>query len=86
MMAWGNNCSSWDDSVDFSNYLQFKGKEIPDESFVITTWHEDESLSEVLWFSKHSAFHESCDLENTVVLHISQESKRDQITLEYANA
>ncbi|WNO08453.1 hypothetical protein [Teredinibacter sp. KSP-S5-2] len=86
MMAWGINCNSWDDSVDSSNILQFEGKEIPDESFVATTWHAEELLSEVLWFSKHSAFHLSCDLQNTVILHISVESKRDEISQEYENA
>jgi hypothetical protein len=29
MMAWGDNCSSWDDSVDVANIKEFKFGEIP---------------------------------------------------------
>ena len=27
MMAWGNDCSSWDDSVDYANIEQFENQE-----------------------------------------------------------
>ena len=86
MMAWGQDCSSWDDSVDQANIMQFQGEEIPDDSVVFTTWHEDEPLSEVFWFAKHTAHHESHDLKNTVVLHISVTEKSHQFKAEYANA
>src|SRR5215467_8233133 len=47
MMAWGNDCSSWDDSVDIANLEQFNYENIPDERFVMTTWRENEPLAEV---------------------------------------
>ena len=46
MMAWGLDCSSWDDSVDVANLEMFDFGEIPDEGFVMTTWHEKDSLLE----------------------------------------
>src|SRR4051812_47720858 len=53
MMAWGPNCSSWDDSVDIANLEEFAYGEIPDDRFVMTTWHSNESLRDVFWFSKN---------------------------------
>ena len=83
MLAWGNNCSSWDDSVDVANLERFEYQEIPAESFVMTTWHEQESLSEVFEFCKKFAMHEVEKLENTLILHISTENKFEFITTEY---
>ncbi|MGZ8908251.1 MAG: DUF7684 family protein [Methylobacter sp.] len=57
MMAWGKSCSSWDDSVDFANMEEFAFGEIPEEKSVMTTWHANEPLQEVFWFSKNSAVH-----------------------------
>lgn len=85
MMAWGQNCHSWDTSVDLANIDQFGGKEIPDESFVMTTWHEDESLDEVFWFAKHAAHHDTQELKNVAILHLSSVNKLKQFESEYSN-
>lgn len=86
MMAWGSNCSSWDDSVDLANITLFEGEEIPEKHFVITTWHEKEPLSEVFWYAKHAAHHESNELKNTVILHLSAVNKCQQLKSEHTNA
>lgn len=86
MLAWGNNCSSWDDSVDVANLEKFEYKEIPQESFVMTTWHENESLPEVFEFCKKFAMHEVENLENTLLLHISTENKFEVLISEYESA
>jgi hypothetical protein len=79
MMAWGVNCSSWDDSVDFANLELFDFGDIPDDKFVMTTWHDHEPLSEVFWFAKHSAIHLDVELKRTVMIHISPEPKERDI-------
>jgi hypothetical protein len=86
MMAWGRECSSWDDSVDEANLEAFNYEEIPESQFIMTTWHEDEELSDVFWFSKHSAHHPCHEMRNTVILHISKEDKQQRFEEEYANA
>jgi hypothetical protein len=86
MMAWGNDCNSWDDSVDYANIEQFQNQEIPPESFVMTTWHESESLSEVFEFCKHAAIHGVKNVENTLLLHISEEYMSKNITQIYNGA
>lgn len=37
MMAWGEKCIAWDDSVDKANLKQLNYGDIPEEKFVITT-------------------------------------------------
>lgn len=86
MMAWGVNCSSWDDSVDIANLENFKFGEIPENHFVMTTWHTAEPLPEVFWFSKNNAFHPTVELQRTVLLHISAEGNERELLAAYAEA
>jgi hypothetical protein len=47
----GIECSRWDDSIDFA-YLETDANfDPPDETFVMTTWHEEASVAEVLEFA-----------------------------------
>ena len=48
--------------------------------------HEDESLSEVFWFSKHTAMHPCSMLENVVLLHLASAEKAQELTAEYERA
>lgn len=86
MMAWGMNCSSWDDSVDWANIDQFGSESIPEATFVVTTWHDDEPLTEVFWYSKNCALHSVVNLERTIILHISKQERSDEFLLAYAAA
>ncbi len=88
MMAWGVNCSSWDDSVDWANINEFQPEDVPEDRFVMTTWHTDEQLQEVFWFSKNNAFLDAVDIKqkNTVLLHISPENRQEEILATYAAA
>ena len=50
--AWGHECSTWDSSVDCAFLETDPNFTPPDEKFVMTTWHEKESLDgafEFLW-------------------------------------
>lgn len=71
MMAWGLNCTTWDDSVDFANLHQFNYGDIPGDQDVLTTWHANESLNQVFHFCKNHAVHPVIDLQRTVLLHIA---------------
>ena len=55
MMAHGDECSLWDDSVDIANLEAYNWNfnDIPDDKHVTTTWHDDESLEEVFNFAKY---------------------------------
>lgn len=84
MMAWGKGCEAWDDAVDDANLKEFDYSDIPEENSVMTTWHANEPLIEVFWFSKHSAFHPHVEIRNTLLLHISNNNKMKQFLNEYA--
>ena len=45
----GHKCASWDDSVDWA-YLATVDYKPDDETLVMTTWHENDSVEEVLHF------------------------------------
>ncbi len=85
MMAWGKECSSWDNSVDLANIAKYK-YEIPDDGFLTTTWHDDETLKEVFWFAKNLAFNEYHELEETIILHISKTNKSNEFSFVYKKA
>jgi hypothetical protein len=83
MLAWGIECGSWDDSVDFSVLEKIDFGDIPDVNFVMTTWHESESLIDVFQFAKYGAFHSDVELENTLILHVCSTNKKDEFLLSF---
>ena len=52
-LAWGHECSIWDDALDWS-YLEFCNYDLPedDDYNLMTTWHEDQTLDEVIEFAE----------------------------------
>lgn len=86
MLAWGRECSSWDDSVDFANLEQFDFEDVPSERFVMTTWHADVPLAGVFAFCKHHASHPSVSIHNTLVVHIADDGDELRIVTAYAEA
>lgn len=79
MMAWGPNCSSWDDSVDLAQIRKFLPGEAPDDEFVMTTWHNDETLENVFWFAQFCAHQGDVELENTLVIHVGTEDREVEL-------
>jgi hypothetical protein len=71
VLAWGKDCSVWDDSVDWANIDAFDSKPIPPEHFVMTTWHEDETIEEVFWSATHCAEHPTVALQSDLILDIA---------------
>ena len=79
MMAWGKDCSLWDDAVDVVNLEAYDWKDIPDDKSIMTTWHDDESLEDVLWFATHSATHNSVPLNHLIILDITENPRENSI-------
>ncbi len=88
MMAHGDNCSLWDDSVDIANLEAFDWNfdDIPDNKHVTTTWHEDESLEEVFFFAKTCALPFSPLIKNVIILDITENSRETTMLLRYEAA
>ncbi len=72
MMAWGPRCTTWDDSVDLA-VVGSGEHEIAEDDFVMTTWHDDESLESAMWYAQFNALSSYADvpLVDAVLLHVS---------------
>ena len=88
MLAWGPGCSSWDDSVDTANLERFDFGDIPDDEFIMTTWHESDSLEDVFHFARYSAvrYEDSAELVNVLLLHLGIENKSAEFKKRYETA
>ena len=85
-LAWGTACESWHDAIDDAYLEATNYEDVPEEQRVMTTWHEDEELSEVFWFAKHRASHPALELPETLILHVAEEPRRDEIEAEFRDA
>jgi hypothetical protein len=79
MMAWGPDCSSWDDSVDWANLADFNYGDILDDRFVMTTWHENEPLEDVFWFAGFCASQGTVEIRSTVIVHVSRQDEGEEM-------
>ncbi len=86
MMAWGHECTLWDDSVDWASLEQFDYGNSPDAPFVMTTWHDKEPLSEVLWFAGYAASHPDIMLEQLILIHIAPQGEQARILKAFREA
>ena len=83
-IAWGKECEEWHDAVDWAVLQKFDYGDIPDDKYVMTTWHADEPLSEALRFAENCAYHPDVELKQTVLLHVADEANEDEMMAAYA--
>ena len=86
MMAWGVACSTWDDSVDYASLSASDFGEVPDDQFVLTTWHDSEPLAETLWFAAHVAYHPTVALPDILIVDIGPEEREGELLGAYSAA
>lgn len=51
VLAWGIDSSSWDDSVDMAFIATDPEFNPPNDRMVMTTWHDNETIDDVVWFA-----------------------------------
>ena len=85
-LAWGIECSAWDDNVDWAFLEAYDFKASPEEKFVMTTWHENESLAETVAFAKHCTKYSEVKLEDFLVLVFAHQDRGDFIKKLYLAA
>ena len=79
MMAWGLDCEIWHDAVDWAAHDLHGYEDVADDDFVMTSWHENEPLSEALFFCRCVAFHPTASLDRAILLHIAEVPRREEI-------
>ncbi|MFA9218077.1 MAG: hypothetical protein ACEQSK_13365 [Sphingomonadaceae bacterium] len=85
-LAWGTDCEKWHDAIEDAYLEATNYEDVPDEQRVLTTWHEDEELSEVFWFASHRANHPAHELRDTLILHLAATPRREQLEAEFRDA
>jgi len=66
----GHDCSSWDDSVDYANIVL--NPEQASEKFVMTTWHDDDTVDEIANFFLNCTAYADNTFNNFLVLSIGR--------------
>lgn len=85
-LTWGKDAVLWAESVDDASLEATDYEDVGDEDLVMTTSHEDDDLSEVFWFSQHRATHPAFELNETLIVHIAEAPRRDEIEAEFHDA
>jgi len=85
-LAWGQDCAAWEEAVEEAALEAVNYEDVPEEQRVMTTSHEDEELSEAFWFAKHRAVHPAHEFRETLILHIADAPRREEIEAEYRDA
>ncbi|MCA9237973.1 MAG: hypothetical protein KDA44_21015 [Planctomycetales bacterium] len=70
MLAWGINATSWDDSVDIAFIETDPDFNPPDDRHVMTTWHDNETIHDVVWFALMNTNFDSHDFQHYLALMI----------------
>jgi hypothetical protein len=86
VMAWGEECATWEEAVEDAVLEAHDYEDIPAERVVVTTAHEDEDLADVFWFAKNRAHHPAVELNTTLILHIADAPRRDELESAYKEA
>ncbi|QJE01678.1 hypothetical protein HH212_17950 [Massilia forsythiae] len=86
LMTWGKDCAAWSEAAEEAAEEAASYAEVTPEQVFITTSHEDDDLEEVFWFSKHRAAHPAGPLKRTLILHIADTPRRNELEAAYADA
>jgi hypothetical protein len=70
MLAWGMNATSWDDSVDIAFLKTDPDFQPPDDRQVITTWHDKQTIHDVVWFALQNTNFDSHNFHEYLALMI----------------
>ncbi|WP_431265278.1 DUF7684 family protein [Roseateles chitinivorans] len=82
-MAWGVNASSWDDAIDWAAIAKTDFAQVSEGALVLTTWHDDETLSEVFDFAIRCASHPAAPLNELIIVHVAGASDPERIQAAY---
>ena len=69
ILCWGNDCEKAHDAFDLGNILW--EEESATENHVMSTWHNDESFEEALWFCLYNALLDDEFLGKTSIIVVS---------------
>ena len=75
MLAWGINAISWDTSVDIAFINTDPDFNPPNDRHVMTTWHDHETIRDVVWFALMNTNFDSHEFHDYLALMIGTNSE-----------
>ena len=85
-LAWGIDCTSWDDSIDWAFLEHYNYGEYPEDKFVMTTWHENDTLEETIEFARTCTDYSEVKLDEILVLDFGTQERAGLIEKLYEGA
>ncbi len=81
VMAWGPDCEAWHDNVDGVNLECHPFGDIPDDRFVMTTWHDNDTLEKLLWYGQFcgNLSYDGVELNDTILLDVGSVDRRSEM-------
>jgi hypothetical protein len=85
VLSWGKESVAWQEAIDDAFLEATDYEDMPEQRALISTSHEDDDLEEVFWFAKHRASHPA-DLQETLIVHIADAPRREELEAQYHDA
>ncbi|NYE61532.1 hypothetical protein FHW58_002739 [Duganella sp. 1224] len=85
VLVWGQDSEQWREAIEDAALEAVNYEDVPDERRVLVTAHEDDELDEVFWYARHRAAHPA-DLKHTLILHIADAPRREDLEAAYSDA
>jgi hypothetical protein len=79
VLACGVDGGAWQEAVEDAADEAHGYEGVPDDQLVLASAHEDEDIEEVFWFARHKASHPGHRLEQTLILHIADAARQDEL-------
>ncbi len=76
----GHGCSSWDDAIDIAFLETDPNFNPPDDRFVMTSWHENDSIEGVVEFFRSCTAFDDYTPKNFMVIFLGQNQKVEEDT------
>lgn len=83
MLAWGRDATAWSEAVDDAASEAHDYEDVADELAVMTTAHDDDEMEEVFWYAKRRAVHRALQLGTTMIIHIADDSREEDVRALY---
>ncbi len=75
----GKNCEKWHDYADEIHISLYSDFQVPDSEHVMTTWHDNEPLEEVIWFTLNNTNFDSYEFNKFLFIQIDTKFSQDEI-------
>lgn len=86
MLAWGRDAAGWSEAVDDAASEAHDYEDVADELSVMTTAHDDDEMEEVFWYAKRRAVHRALTLGTTMIIHIADDSREEDVRALYGQS